>query len=193
MDDDLPEGVYLFEDYIDEEYEEYLLSKIKEREFREVIPGKKGREVQQYGYEYSYTTYDCVRTQAFPCFIRNLKWDIESKLSSIDIHSQDDYSPNENCFNQCIINKYEPGQGISPHTDHTTLFGDVVVSLSLGSDVIMEFTWGEDKRKINLKRRSLVVMSGIGRYQWKHSIPARKSDDGIKRGERISVTLRKFL
>jgi alkylated DNA repair dioxygenase AlkB len=45
----------------------------------------------------------------------------------------------EICFNQLIINEYEPGQGINPHVDNTTLFTDTVVSLSLGSEAIMNF------------------------------------------------------
>lgn len=34
--------------------------------------------------------------------------------------------------------EYKPGQGISPHIDHIK-FGPVIVSLSLGSDIVMRF------------------------------------------------------
>ena len=40
---------------------------------------------------------------------------------------------------QVIVNEYEPGQGISPHVDRQTCFGSAVASLSLASDIVMEF------------------------------------------------------
>ena len=45
----------------------------------------------------------------------------------------------EYLFDQLIVNEYQPGQGISPHIDNQTLFGDVVVSVSLSSNTIMTF------------------------------------------------------
>jgi alkylated DNA repair dioxygenase AlkB len=40
---------------------------------------------------------------------------------------------------QLIVNEYIPGQGIGDHVDHTKLFGQEVVSISLLSDVVMTF------------------------------------------------------
>lgn len=42
-------------------------------------------------------------------------------------------------FDQLIINEYQPGQGINPHIDNVKLFAEPIVSLSLGSECIMEF------------------------------------------------------
>lgn len=42
-------------------------------------------------------------------------------------------------FNQLIINEYLPGQGINPHVDNPTLFSSPIVSVSLGSECVMEF------------------------------------------------------
>ena len=42
-----------------------------------------------------------------------------------------------------IVNEYEPGQGISPHIDNVKLFDAVVVSVSLGSECVMQFTQKE--------------------------------------------------
>ncbi len=42
-------------------------------------------------------------------------------------------------FDQLIVNEYQPGQGISPHIDNKTLFSDIIVSLSLGSNAVMIF------------------------------------------------------
>jgi hypothetical protein len=35
------------------------------------------------------------------------------------------------------------------------------------------------------------MMYGEARYEWKHGIPARKSDDGVARERRVSLTLRR--
>ena len=70
------------------------------------------------------------------------------------------------------------------------LFEDVIVSLSLGSDTTMVFEQEDHKIPINLKRRELLVLSGEARLKWKHSIPARKKDDGVPRNLRLSMTWR---
>jgi alkylated DNA repair dioxygenase AlkB len=45
-----------------------------------------------------------------------------------------------------------------------------------------------------LERGSLLVLAGPARYDWRHSIPARKSDrigdQVISRGRRVSLTFR---
>ena len=48
---------------------------------------------------------------------------------------------------QTIINEYLPGQGISSHIDCEPCFEDTIVSLSLGSGCIMDFTNKSDKTK----------------------------------------------
>lgn len=94
-------------------------------------------------------------------------------------------------FEQCIVNEYLPGQGISAHTDLVAAYGDHVCSLSLGSSCIMNLHDPEKKmHELDLPRRSLLVMHGDARYKWKHSIAARKSDKGVPRGRRVSVTFR---
>ncbi len=84
-------------------------------------------------------------------------------------------------FNQVIVNEYTPGQGISQHIDHTKLFDDIVVTLSTGSDAVMEFANKNTTYEQLLKRRSLAVLTGDSRYRWTHCIPARKQDNGIER------------
>lgn len=60
----------------------------------------------------------------------------------------------------------------------------------------MEFTHAKtgEKQQQLLEPRSLVVLSGESRYDWRYSIPQRKSDmrGGAKliRGRRISLTFR---
>lgn len=74
--------------------------------------------------------------------------------------------------------------GIPPHVDTHSAFTDTIVSLSLASDVVMEFRKphpSNDKEylkhlSVRLPRRSLLVLSGESRYGWKHGITPRKID-----------------
>jgi alkylated DNA repair dioxygenase AlkB len=98
-----------------------------------------------------------------------------------------------------IANEYLPGQGISAHVDCEPCFGPVIASLSLLSPCEMVFRKleGGTKASIILEPRCLVILSGEGRYNWTHEIPARKSDviDGFlqPRGRGSSLTFRKTI
>jgi alkylated DNA repair dioxygenase AlkB len=97
---------------------------------------------------------------------------------------------------QLIVNEYEPGQGITPHVDCVPCFGPVICSLTLGSSCVMELSAVEDGGKATqlLERGSLLVLARQARYEWRHAIPGRKTDeiDGRKlsRGRRVSLTFR---
>ena len=97
--------------------------------------------------------------------------------------------------NQVIINEYLPGQGIAPHVDYRSNYGNTVASLSLGSPIVMDFM-SEEKKKIShlLEPRSLFVLSGPARFNWKHGIAPRKTDHFlgavVTRGRRVSCTFR---
>ncbi|KAF8324566.1 uncharacterized protein EI90DRAFT_3075090, partial [Cantharellus anzutake] len=112
---------------------------------------------------------------------------------------------------QIILNLYRPGEGISPHVDLLGRFGDGIIVLSLLSGVVMDFT-PEDGASTNaptclwLPPRSILVLEGEARYQWKHGIQSVKQDfiesrdgsgtiDGVwvDRGLRISCTIRWLL
>jgi len=98
----------------------------------------------------------------------------------------------------CVINEYEPGIGIHPHID-STLFGDQVINISLGNDIVIDFysppSEGEQKKSVLLPKRSMLLVEGKARFDWKHGIAYRKSDkleNGLvlKRNKRISITFR---
>ena len=57
----------------------------------------------------------------------------------------------------------------------------------------MELTNGNLKEHIYLRPASLLILKGDARYKWKHGIAARKSDNGLKRQRRISLTFRKII
>ena len=94
-----------------------------------------------------------------------------------------------------VINEYLPGQGIGAHRDYPG-FGPTVVAVSLGSACILELDHPTShvKELLDVEPRSLWVLGGEARSDWRHGIAARRADiiDGIKRPRerRISVTLR---
>ncbi len=88
-------------------------------------------------------------------------------------------------FNQMIVNCYAPGQGIAPHID-LAAFGDVVVSVSLESAAVIDFSpraGGRPKVGVLLEPGDLLVLSGEARWEWKHGILRCQS-------QRTSISLR---
>jgi len=102
-------------------------------------------------------------------------------------------------LDQLTVNEYLPGQGVRSHIDCVTCFGDTIVSLSLGSSCVMEFTHFQtrEKAEILLSPGSLLVMKGAARYAWTHCIAARKRDKyqgrEFLRTRRVSLTFREAL
>lgn len=119
-------------------------------------------------------------------------------------------------IDQVTVNDYPRGRGIAAHIDAHHVFEDGVASLSLLGDVVMEFTRppllstlppemtapsptpepSDDRFRLVLPRRSLLVLRGEARYAWEHAIPARQTDviDGqlhLRPPRRLSVTFRR--
>ena len=179
-------GLQYVENYIDERQHDWALARIDERQWLNDLK----RRVQHYGFKYDYrarkVNHD-MRIGELPEWLNRL-----SKKLYKDGHMPE-------VADQVIVNEYLPGQGISSHIDCEPCFKDTIVSLSLGSDCVMDFTNKSDKKKIPvwLAPRSLVVLSGEARDTWLHGISARKSDewDGQKyeRKRRVSLTFRKVI
>lgn len=81
---------------------------------------------------------------------------------------------------QCNL-EYSPerGSAIDPHLDDSWLWGERLVTLNLLSDTIItmsidqgcgDMDRGEIRVAVNIPRRSLFVMYGEARHQWKHAI-----------------------
>lgn len=146
------------------------------------------RQVQHYGYKYNYATGNineaCDPIPAFLETYKNLLHHICVQLELITPTYQ---------FNQCIVNNYTQGQGISAHID-VKKYGSVIGCFTLGSGATMVFEHDGEKKEVYVKPNSLYIMSGDARYIWKHSMVSRKSDkvDGVRqeRGRRVSITFR---
>jgi alkylated DNA repair dioxygenase AlkB len=143
------------------------------------------RRTQHYGYEYDYKKRNVKhlkQIQPIPDWCVTLM----TRLTQDIFHKVPE---------QLIINEYQPGQGISKHID-APIFDEPIASLSLGSPCVMVFTSKERRHEILLPPRSLLILKGESRWQWKHEIPSRKRDkvNGkiITRTRRISLTFRLF-
>ena len=180
-------GLQYIEDYIDEVQHDWLLTQINEQQWLDDLK----RRVQHYGFKYDYRARKVnrdMRIGELPDWLKRFSENLY----------KDGYMPE--IADQVIINEYLPGQGISSHIDCEPCFKDTIVSLSLESGCVMNFTNKFDKTKkipVWLAPRSLVVLSEKARYEWLHGIAARKWDewDGQKyeRQRRVSLTFRKVI
>ena len=175
------------EDYIGEGEEDQLLRQIDEQQWLSDLK----RRVQHYGFKYDYKARQVnhdMRIDHLPKWLQTLG----RKLK------EEGYMPTEP--DQVIVNEYKPGQGIASHIDCEPCFEDTIVSLSLISDCIMDFTNKFDKTKripVWLAPRSIIVLNDEARYGWFHGIAPRRSDiwagQKYERKRRISLTFRKVI
>jgi len=168
-------GLIYEDNFLTDEEENNLIKFINKQKWSEKLV----RRTQHYGYEYSYNKKNTIiKADPIPQEFNFILEKVNQKF-------------NKN-FNQLIINEYKPGQGIAHHIDNIELFDDTIISISLGSSYPMIFSLDDNNYSKKLKRKSLVALTGEARYKWSHSIPSRKSDDGVDRGIRISLTFRKI-
>jgi alkylated DNA repair dioxygenase AlkB len=158
-----------------------LLEAIDRHTWKPLSDSPNSRKVQHYGYLYDYKTKS-TNKEATP--IPDLFQPLISLLEQ---------ETKESGFNQVIINNYEPGQGISAHTDSKE-YGAVIGCYTIGGGCVMKFTKGEQTFEHYVEPGSLYIMTGEARYEWRHEMPQRKSDlvqgKKIKRERRISITFR---
>ena len=180
-------GFGYIEDYIDENQHDWLLNQIDKNQWLEDLK----RRVQHYGFKYDYkarkVNHD-MRIGHLPEWLQAL---------GRKLHADGHMSAEPD---QVIVNEYEPGQGISSHIDCEPCFANMIVSLSLGSGCIMDFTNKRDKTKkisVWIASRSIIVLRDEARYEWLHGIAPRKSDTWAgqksERQRRVSLTFRKVI
>ncbi|XP_076446185.1 tRNA (carboxymethyluridine(34)-5-O)-methyltransferase ALKBH8-like [Babylonia areolata] len=193
---ELPPGLLLLEDFITKETEQLLLENIdfKEHGSSDTGGSLKHRDVKHYGYEFKYGINNVDPNEPLPEGIPEQCHNFLQRALDMKIvgHFPD----------QLTVNRYLPGQGIPPHVDTPSAFEDGIMSLSCGSQVIMDFRHPDGRHlSVLVPMRSLLVMTGESRYVWSHGITPRKSDivpsptGGVTlaaRGVRVSFTFRKL-
>ncbi|XP_071705507.1 alkylated DNA repair protein ALKBH8 homolog [Rutidosis leptorrhynchoides] len=198
-------GIYLIHDFVSVQEEQQLLAAVDSRTWHSLAK----RRVQHYGYEFRYDIRN-VNTQhrlgELPLFVKHI---LEKVPAFKKLDEAVDVS-----LDQLTVNEYPAGVGLSPHIDTHSAFEGSIYSLSLSGPCIMEFrryshTNGDKedtescnnsssfvRKAIYLPPRSMILLSGEGRYAWQHYIPHHKldvvNDTVIRRGaRRVSFTFRK--
>ncbi|XP_002068676.2 alkylated DNA repair protein alkB homolog 8 [Drosophila willistoni] len=171
----LPNGLVLLKDFVSEAEEADLLAAVasKEQTTDQEENSLKHRKVRHFGYEFLYGTNNVdpnrpLEHQPIPRAC-NILW---SRLGDGKLSDNWDWSQPD----QLTVNVYEPGHGIPPHVDTHSAFLDPILSLSLQSDVVMDFRRGQETISLLLPRRSLLIMSGEARYDWTHGIKPKHLD-----------------
>ena len=174
--------------FLDEDRERRLIEWIDQQEWSSELK----RRVQHYGWRYDYKAREVdssMRLGALPAELA----DLAERLYKEKLVPQ--------LPDQVIVNEYEADQGITPHID-VRAFADGIAMISLleSWEMIFHAPRGKEKVPRLLQRRSVAVMHGEARYQWKHEIRKRKSEPPLdeggkrrKRERRISLTFRKVL
>ncbi len=186
----VPAGLEYNSDFLDASEEGRLLARIDDSEWFTDL----SRRVLHFGYKYDYTNRkldETARIGPLPEWLTQLSNLVREAASEEAKQLLDSDQP----FAQAIINEYLPGQGIAPHIDRDC-FGPVVATVSLGSAVNMDFCRDstDDEYVQRLEPRSLVLLYGDARCEWRHGIAKRRSDPwkGLKtkRQRRVSITFR---
>ncbi len=179
-------GLTYIAGYISPEQQNQLLTIIDQQEWSL----KAKRRIQQYGYQYDYKNGSFVSSNylgALPDWIQS----IANLLADDGLMA--------NIPDQVIVNEYQPGQGIVSHIDCIPCFGKTIITLSLGSNCVIEFRHPQtqEKARILLHPGSLLIFQGVARYVWQHGIAARKRDNyqgrEFDRTRRVSLTFREVL
>ena len=177
------EGARLVPDIVTEAEERRILMRIADAPWLTDL----SRRVQHYGFRYDYRARSSGRHAPAPAFPR---WAdvIGERLRPLF----DGRLPE-----QCIVNEYQPGQGIGMHTDHAA-FGAIVVSHSLGATWRMQFRSRSARPYVRhglpsdevaaLPRRSALVLRATARSAWMHGIDPAANTRQTE--TRVSATFR---
>ena len=167
-----------------------LIGQFDKNKWSSLTSSPNSRVVQHFGFVYVYNSRK-INMPAHP--IPDFLIELANELT--DICRQLDIIDDKYVFNQCIVNNYMPGQGISKHTDVKS-YGKVIGCFTIGSGSIMKFVnqnTDEEYEKY-VEANSLYIMSGDSRLVWTHEMPSNKFDIvnkiKIPRDRRISITFR---
>jgi alkylated DNA repair dioxygenase AlkB len=174
-----PQGLRYIEEFLTHEKERALIAALEtlDSDGRGVFR-RRGQVVRRRELDFLHA-YSRDRRQisdgvALPAFLESLRFEVAAFVG---------IAPDE--IGQIITALYRPGAGIDWHTDAVRVFGNTICSVSLGSACTMQFRCGDGRPpwNIRLEPRSLLIMQGPARWDYKHRILTLKQ-------LRYSVTLR---
>ncbi|VDK53768.1 unnamed protein product [Anisakis simplex] len=154
-----PADLKVLENFIDEAEEKQLMETLNDCVYAKTK--LKSRKVVHFGYKFNYDTNEA-NVPAENVIPKSCDAIIDRMMREGIFTERPD---------QLTVNIYEPGNGIPSHVDSHSPFGDAIVSLSLLSDLVMEFRDFANTASVYnvlVPRFSLTVMRGESRYRWKH-------------------------
>lgn len=153
----VPEGLSLQLNVITPEKEAEIITWLDTRNY-DPWSTALSRRTQHFGYEYNYTGKSIAPG---PPMVGPIL-DLAQYIEKVGLMKPE----------QCIVNEYFRDQSIAGHTDKI-IFCPVIIGISLGADVVMTFERGIEKFECFLPRRSMMMITGQARYEWKHGIQKR--------------------
>lgn len=180
--DSIPQGLF----YLPSAFEgTSIIAALDQGDWKSVTESENSRKYQHFGSTYDYVRRKIVDgAEPIPAFLAPIVERLQAFCVEHGLSSE---------FNQCIVNDYQPGQGINKHTD-IKAYGPVIGCYTFGSGATMTFRKDNKIFHQYVEPNSLYVMSGESRSEWTHEMPSRKSDlvqgNRVARGRRVSVTFR---
>ncbi|KAI1298732.1 Alpha-ketoglutarate-dependent dioxygenase alkB -like protein 4 [Halotydeus destructor] len=176
------EGVFLVDNCITVKQETSLIEQIDRKEW---VCSQSGRRKQDFGPKANFKRKKCKLGEfaGLPLYIKDILFDIKEKYAE----ALSDFLPVELCNLD-----YEPSRGsaIDPHKDDDWLWGNRLVTLNYGSPTILTLTKQHVpgiEIAIDMRPRSLLVLSDEARYDWLHSVQRKHIT-----GRRVATTLREL-
>jgi len=142
-----PPGLRMIPNFLDKSEGEMLL----QAETANVVSQQLAqRFVKHYGYDFRYGTNDVdINLPSTDKIPQHMQFAIQKMI---------DFGIYEEIPEQVTVNHYYPGQGIPPHCDTHSCFGDTIAVISLGSPVVMEFQRGHLFYFLMIPPNSLMVL-----------------------------------
>lgn len=165
-------GLKIIELFITSEQERNLVKFLEAQNWSSEIR----RKTLHYGKRYCYKTKKLINdVEPIPEELYELIEAVEDQVCSKTTSFK---------INQCIVNKYEAGEGIGAHIDHKTLFSGIIVTVSLLSDCVITFVKEKESVSVPAQRRSCIILEKEARYDWTHALKCSE--------KRISITFRQI-
>lgn len=133
-------GLTYVPNYVDRLEQNQLLKEIDEQDWS-IESVESTRRIQQHGYKYEYQNGILVACN-YLGYLPDWAMRIAKRLYGDRL--------TEIVLDQATVNEYEPGQGLRSHIDCVTCFGDTLITLSLGSPYVMEFTHAQTQEQREL-------------------------------------------
>lgn len=188
-------GMRVCEEVVSPELEQMIIQAVENPENSVHVQPHHTFTVWEYGWIYNngtrvYNVDESRRTDDIPFAMLELFRVVTSYLKKSGIETE---------FNldHCMVNRYQPGEGIFSHVDDMNYWGDWVVGVCIGSGATMKMTGPRgEQESVYLFPRSVYLLESDARTQWQHAIPSQPADDVggvlIPRGVRYALTFREI-